>query len=160
MGTEGEPGTRERRKASSEGRGMGRGRALPEPLVLQHELLQHPVEVPLSPGHPGPNESRGCREEGGSWSPRSPRPYPHLAPPPGSSYLWGPFGPVGTAGDGSPPGAAIAQSPNAGVALPQGTAEKQTQSYCCGCKHSRCARAPGLQSEWSLKCSPGSTCQP
>lgn len=26
---------------------------LPEPLVLQHKLLQHPIEVSLGPGHPG-----------------------------------------------------------------------------------------------------------
>lgn len=31
---------------------------LPELLILQHELLQHPIEVPLGPGHPGSVDSR------------------------------------------------------------------------------------------------------
>lgn len=26
----------------------------PKPLILQHKLLQHPIEVLLGPGHPGP----------------------------------------------------------------------------------------------------------
>lgn len=31
---------------------------LPEPLILQHELLQHPIEVSLGPGHSGPTEAQ------------------------------------------------------------------------------------------------------
>lgn len=31
----------------------------PEPLILQHELLEHPVETPLGPGQPGPTLRRG-----------------------------------------------------------------------------------------------------
>lgn len=30
----------------------------PEPLILQHKLLEHSIEVPLGPGHPGPTEPR------------------------------------------------------------------------------------------------------
>lgn len=29
---------------------------LPEPFILQHKLLQHPIEAPLGPGFPGPME--------------------------------------------------------------------------------------------------------
>lgn len=48
------------------------GGALPEPLIFQHELLEHPIEVLLGPGHAGPTESRGCRDGGDGWVPRSP----------------------------------------------------------------------------------------
>jgi len=55
--------TRERRSLVEQPRGERWGtespwlrRALPEPLILQHELLQHPIEVPLGPGHPRPTE--------------------------------------------------------------------------------------------------------
>lgn len=30
----------------------------PQPLILQHELLEHPTEVPLGPGCSGPTGSR------------------------------------------------------------------------------------------------------
>lgn len=63
-GDRGEPGTGEGRPRGRSGPAVrgeaqsppGGGWALPEPLILQHELLEHPVEVLLGPGHPAPTE--------------------------------------------------------------------------------------------------------
>lgn len=58
-GDRGEPGTREGRPRGRRGEAQsapGGGWALPEPLILQHELLEHPVEVLLGPGHPATTE--------------------------------------------------------------------------------------------------------
>lgn len=52
--------------------------ALPEPLILQHKLLQHPIEVPLGPGRTGPIGSWCCRKAGVAGL----RFYPHLLPAP------------------------------------------------------------------------------
>lgn len=80
--------------------------------------------------------------------------------PPASSYPWGLFGPVGSAGDGSPPEAAISPSPDAGVALPQVTAQTEAQS-CCLRLYKLCT-VQGLLAvgEQSLKSSPRFTCRP
>jgi hypothetical protein len=70
-------------QSSTEGWGQspGCGWALPEPLILQHELMQHRVEVPLGPGHPGPMEPGGCREAVGNWMHRALGPICTLPPP-------------------------------------------------------------------------------